>query len=119
MRASALLFLAAAARAAAADPHLVGQWAFDAGATPGSVTDKTGGPAASFDSGAELLTLGVAGAHALRMYGNTSSTFTIPHHKSIDTVQEFTVTLWANWWWGPSKGTLISKDDSFSLEVIS
>ena len=104
---------------AASEPKAVGWWAFDspAGAVGAHllVADRAGGPPASVDSGGSLLPLGVDGVQALRLYGNTTATLTVPHHPKIDGVQEFTISLWVNWWWGGS--SLVAKENGFELLV--
>ena len=105
--APAALALTAAALCAAAEaaaPKLVGHWAFGGD----GLKDEAGGPAASLDSGGAVVGLG-GGTNALRLWGNTTSTFEIPHHPAIDDVKEWTVSLWFNWWYGGSN--LIVKDD--------
>eukprot|EP01043_Picozoa_sp_COSAG02_P022672 COSAG02_NODE_1185_length_14007_cov_52.908398_7_plen_982_part_00 len=103
---------------------LVGWWAFDGPSTrPGSVPDRAGGPPATVDSGGVVVKLGDSNdTHALRLWGNTSATFTVAHHRKIDQMDEFTVTMWLNWWYGGGKAdggkdTLLSKDSGFLLEI--
>jgi hypothetical protein len=100
------------------DCALVGWWAFDAEGGD-SCPDRAGGPAAPLDlTGGAVVSLGDSNeTHALRLWGNATSgtAFEVPHHSKIDDMEEFTLSLWLNWWWGGS--TLVSKDNGWMLEI--
>ena len=100
------------------DCALVGWWAFDAEGGD-SCPDRAGGPAAPLDlTGGAVVSLGDSNeTHALRLWGNATSgtAFEVPHHSKIDDMEEFTLSLWLNWWWGGS--TLVSKDNGCMLEI--
>ena len=93
-------------------PTPVGWWTFDT-ADGASVPDHAGHGSGLMDlAGTHRVNLGVGNFSALRVYGNTSSDSFTVKSSAINSVDEWTVSFWVNYFWGAT--TLCAKGDQLS-----
>jgi hypothetical protein len=108
---------------AGSSPSLVAWYKCDgSGANPASVPDAQGHAAMQLDlTGAAKVPLSsAAGAPgAVMLFGNASSGFpvVVPHHKEIES-EEFSFSLWLNYWWDAAGGTLFARGDALSYVML-
>lgn len=90
----------------------VGWWSFDT-ARGSAVPDRAGHGNGFMDlTGTKIVNLGVAGqpnASALRIFGNSSSESFSVSSSALNSVEEWSLGFWLDWWWGAL--TLCSKGD--------